>query len=121
MITSEHVVHVLGAHTAPELNDAPFLVVELLESLDLEQAATLSRPSPATVVDWLSQIATALDKAHRIGIIHRDLEPENLFLANQEERPPMVRILVRRRIENAGVRTSSQGAHPSRRLVGHQK
>jgi eukaryotic-like serine/threonine-protein kinase len=92
-IKSEHVVHVLDADTAPELEGAPFLVMELLEGLDLEQAATLSRPSPATVVDWLRQIAPALDKAHRLGIIHRDVKPENLFLANQEARPPVLKIL----------------------------
>jgi eukaryotic-like serine/threonine-protein kinase len=92
-IKSEHVVHVLDADTAPELDDAPFLVMELLEGLDLEQAATLAQPGPATVVDWLRQIAPALDKAHRMGIIHRDLKPENLFLANQEARPPRLKIL----------------------------
>jgi serine/threonine-protein kinase len=92
-IKSQHVVHVLDADTAPELENAPFLVMELLEGLDLEQAATLSRPSPATVVEWLRQIAPALDKAHRLGIIHRDLKPENLFLANQETRPPLLKIL----------------------------
>jgi len=92
-IKSEHVVHVLDADTAPELDDAPFLVMELLLGHDLEQLAAQSRPSPSLVVEWLRQIAPALDQAHRIGIIHRDLKPENLFLANQEGRPPMLKIL----------------------------
>ncbi|HKO93275.1 MAG TPA: serine/threonine-protein kinase [Polyangiaceae bacterium] len=92
-IKSEHVVHVLDADTAPELDNAPFLVMELLEGVDLEQAAALATPGPATVVEWLQQIAPALDKAHRMGIIHRDLKPENLFLANQEARPPLLKIL----------------------------
>ena len=92
-IRSEHVVHVLDADTAPELDNAPFLVMELLEGLDLEQAAAQSQPGPATVVEWLRQIAPALDKAHRMGIVHRDLKPENLFLANQEARPPLLKIL----------------------------
>jgi serine/threonine-protein kinase len=92
-IKSEHVVHVLDADTAPELDNAPFLVMELLEGVDLEQAAAQSQPGPATVVEWLRQIAPALDKAHRMGIVHRDLKPENLFLANQEARPPLLKIL----------------------------
>jgi len=92
-IRSENVVHVSDADVAPELDGAPFLVMELLEGMDLERAASLSRPEPATVVGWLRQIAPALDKAHRLGIIHRDLKPENLFLANVEDRPPVVKIL----------------------------
>jgi serine/threonine-protein kinase len=92
-IKSENVVRVSDADVAPELDGAPFLVMELLEGMDLEEAASLSKPDPATVVGWLRQIAPALDKAHRLGIIHRDLKPENLFLATVEARPPVVKIL----------------------------
>jgi len=92
-IKSEHVVRVTDADVAPELDGAPFLVMELLEGMDLETAATALRPTPATVVDWLRQVARAIDKAHRIGIVHRDLKPENLFLANVEDRAPMVKVL----------------------------
>ena len=92
-IKSENVVRVSDADVAPELEGAPFLVMELLDGIDLEQAAARARPDPATVVGWLRQIAPALDKAHRLGIIHRDLKPENLFLATVEDRPPVVKIL----------------------------
>lgn len=92
-IKSEHVVHISDADVAPELDDAPFLVMELLVGTDLEVAASESPPDPATVVDWLRQIAPALDKAHHLGIIHRDLKPENLFLSRVEGRPPVVKIL----------------------------
>jgi len=94
-IKSEHVVHVIDADIAPELDGAPFLVMELLEGADLEQVAA-SAPallSPAVVVDWLRQVARALDKAHRLGIVHRDLKPENLFLATAEARPDIVKVL----------------------------
>lgn len=92
-IKSEHVVHISDADVAPELDDAPFLVMELLVGTDLEVAASESPPDPATVVAWLRQIAPALDKAHHLGIIHRDLKPENLFLSRVEGRPPIVKIL----------------------------
>jgi serine/threonine protein kinase len=92
-IKSENVVRVTDADVAPELDDAPFLVMELLEGMDLEKAASHSNPDRVTVVGWLRQIAPAIDKAHRLGIIHRDLKPENLFLATFEDRPPVVKIL----------------------------
>jgi eukaryotic-like serine/threonine-protein kinase len=92
-IKSENIVRVTDADVAPELDGAPFLVMELLEGMDIEKAANASRPSPTTVVEWLRQVAPAIDKAHRLGIVHRDLKPENLFLAQVEDRAPLVKIL----------------------------
>ena len=92
-IKSEHVVRVTDADVAPELDGAPFLVMELLEGADLERQAGHSPVAPATVLEWLRQVARTLDKAHRLGIVHRDLKPENLFLAEVEDRAPIVKIL----------------------------
>jgi serine/threonine-protein kinase len=91
-IKSEHVVRVTDADVAPELNGAPFLVMELLEGTDLESLEPGPRPA-GEVVGWLRQIARALDKAHAIGIVHRDLKPANLFLTEREDGTPLVKIL----------------------------
>ena len=93
LIRSENVVRVTDADVAPELDGAPFLVMELLEGMDFEKAAQVSPPSPATALSWLRQVARAMDKAHRLGIVHRDLKPENLFLAQVEDRSPVVKVL----------------------------
>jgi len=93
-IKSEHIVRVTDADVAPELDGAPFLVMELLEGENFEDlAAARGRVQPPEVVEWLRPIARTLDKAHRLGIVHRDLKPENLFLARREEGPPIVKIL----------------------------
>jgi serine/threonine-protein kinase len=92
-IKSEHVVRVTDADVAPELEGAPFLVMELLDGMDLEQAAAAAPPSAETVLAWLRQVAEAIDKAHGLGIIHRDLKPENLFLATVEGRRSIVKVL----------------------------
>jgi serine/threonine-protein kinase len=44
-------------------------------------------------VDYLGQIARALDKAHGLGIVHRDLKPENLFLERLPDGSNRVKIL----------------------------
>ncbi len=91
---SEHVVRVTDADIAPELEGAPFFVMELLEGLDLEKAvAKLGRFEPALVIELLGQIARALDKAHAIGIIHRDLKPENIFLHRREDGSVIAKVL----------------------------
>jgi serine/threonine-protein kinase len=80
-IGSEHVARVTDADTAPELGDAPFYVMELLEGTDLERLVNDRGPLPQPfAVELLRQAARALDKAHAMGIVHRDLKPENLFL-----------------------------------------
>ena len=92
-VKSEHVVRVVDADVAPELDEAPFLVMELLSGQDFERICLERQPTAAEVVDWMRQLAPALDKAHREGIVHRDLKPENLFLAEREGLPPIVKIL----------------------------
>ncbi len=92
-IKSENVVRVTDADVAPELNGAPYLVMELLEGADLERATGAQAQTPADVVEWLDQIARPLDKAHALGIVHRDLKPENLFLTRRDDGSPLVKIL----------------------------
>jgi serine/threonine-protein kinase len=92
-VKDDHVVRVVDADLARELDDVPFLVMELLEGLDFERLCVERKPTTGEVIDWMRQLAGALDKAHREGIVHRDLKPENLFLAQREGLPPIVKIL----------------------------
>jgi eukaryotic-like serine/threonine-protein kinase len=92
-IKSQHVVRVIDADVADELDGRPYLVMDLLEGQDLEELTETTPQQPATVVEWLSQVARALDKAHRIGIIHRDLKPENIFLCEREDGSPFIKIV----------------------------
>ena len=60
--------------------DVDFLVMEYLEG---ETLATRLRRGPLPLDDVLrygTQIGDALDKAHRHGIVHRDLTPGNVML-----------------------------------------
>src|SRR5882762_7347557 len=92
-IKSEHVVRIIDADVAPELDRAPYLVMDLLDGCDLEKASGDLPVAPLVVLEWLRQIARALDKAHRIGVTHRDLKPENLFLTHREDGTPLIKIL----------------------------
>jgi serine/threonine protein kinase len=61
-------------------NDTHFLVMELIEGESLADRLTKG-PLPADqVLRYGSQVADALDRAHKQGIIHRDLKPGNVML-----------------------------------------
>jgi serine/threonine protein kinase len=103
-LKSENVVRVIDADAAPELDDALYLVMELLDGTDLEHACGGVPQPPELVVEWLRQAAHGLDRAHALGIVHRDLKPENLFLTRGEHGEPCVKILdfgVARTLEDA--------------------
>jgi serine/threonine protein kinase len=60
---------------------AAYIAMEILEGESL--ASRLSRSGKLaidTALEITRQIASALEAAHRMGVLHRDLKPENVFL-----------------------------------------
>ncbi len=93
-IGGDRVARVLDAGTLPELGDAPFLAMELLDGEDLGQRLAREGPQePADIVRWTHDIAAALERAHRAGIVHRDLKPSNVFLIRGEEGETRVKVI----------------------------
>ncbi len=77
-IRHDNVVQVLDAGID---GDTPFLVLELMEGRTLEGilAARGSLTAPETV-HIVRRVASALEAAHRSGVIHRDVKPGNVFI-----------------------------------------
>ncbi len=74
--------------------DAPYIVMELLQGETLAQRVRRVGPLPvATAVDYVIQAANALALLHEGGVVHRDVKPSNLFLARDSEGKERVKLL----------------------------
>ncbi|HSO39415.1 MAG TPA: serine/threonine-protein kinase [Labilithrix sp.] len=76
---SRHVVSVLGL--AVTRAGIPCIIYERLEGETLGQRIARSGGvSLADTLEIVKQISHALTRAHTIGVIHRDVKPDNIFL-----------------------------------------
>jgi eukaryotic-like serine/threonine-protein kinase len=57
-----------------------FLVMEYVEGESLQTALGRGRFDLARATSIAQQVASALGRAHELGVIHRDLKPENVLL-----------------------------------------
>ena len=73
--------HVVSVSDVGTHEGAPYLVMEFLAGTDFEVLLDQRGALPVTqAVDILLPILSALDAAHRAGLVHRDIKPSNIFL-----------------------------------------
>jgi serine/threonine protein kinase len=77
-----HHPHAITVYDVAEQDGTPCLVMEYLHSKSLSTVLAERGPlPPAQVARIGSQIASALAAAHEAGIVHRDIKPGNVLLA----------------------------------------
>ena len=59
-----------------------FLIIfQFIEGKTLREVINESGPVPMALARrWFHQIASALEHAHKIGIVHRDVKPDNIII-----------------------------------------
>ncbi|MFZ9015545.1 MAG: serine/threonine-protein kinase, partial [Ilumatobacteraceae bacterium] len=79
--------YIVNVHrTGRTASGNPFIVMELMEGGSLGDRIRSAGPMPWTdVVHVGIVIASALESAHRRGILHRDLKPENVLMSGLGE------------------------------------
>jgi serine/threonine-protein kinase len=70
-----------------------YLVMEYVPGESLLKAMADGPFSPARALDIAEQAASALARAHQMGVIHRDLKPENMLLVQRRDRADFVKLL----------------------------
>jgi serine/threonine protein kinase len=61
----------------------PFIVMELVEGQSLKNLIVREGALPVTrALDLACQVADVLSVAHQLGIVHRDIKPDNIIVSN---------------------------------------
>jgi len=75
------IVEIFDAGSDPELGNAPYLVMECLDGVGLDEAIMRAGALPLGIaLEIVLEVCRALGLAHDKRIIHRDLKPSNVFL-----------------------------------------
>lgn len=65
---------------------SPFMVMEYIEGASLMRVMQLGGPLPAARVCAIAkQVAAALEAAHSLGMVHRDIKPDNIVLVQSPD------------------------------------
>jgi serine/threonine protein kinase/tetratricopeptide (TPR) repeat protein len=72
--------NIITIHEIGSCGDTHFIVTEFIEGETLRRKLQQTRLEIEETLEIASQIASALDAAHRSGITHRDIKPENIMV-----------------------------------------
>jgi eukaryotic-like serine/threonine-protein kinase len=81
-VSIEHpnVVRTLDLDQTPD--GSIYVVMELLRGVSLAERLREGPVSPGQAVPMFISVCRALEAAHRLGVVHRDLKPGNVFLCD---------------------------------------
>ncbi len=83
--------HIIPVYTADEADGILYIAMRLVNGGDLSSLVRRAGPlAPGTTAGFISAVASALDAAHAIGLVHRDIKPGNMLLDSASGLPDHV-------------------------------
>jgi serine/threonine protein kinase len=73
--------NIVTVHEVASLDGLPAIVVEFVEGVSLRDYLQARKFTFREAADLVARIADALEYAHSLGIVHRDVKPGNVLLA----------------------------------------
>ena len=76
--------NIVSVYDVGNENDTEYIVMEYVEGITLKQYLSAKGVLPEKeAVDFASQICSGLEYAHKKGIIHKDIKPENILITKE--------------------------------------
>ena len=72
--------NILTIYEIDEIDSEQFIATEFIDGQTLRQRIRKGSITPSEVLDIGIQVASALSATHSVGIIHRDIKPDNIML-----------------------------------------
>lgn len=73
--------HIAHIYEIGEAEGTTFMAMELIDGETLRQKIHRDSAGLNRLLEWLTQVAEGLAKAHAAGIVHRDLKPDNIMIS----------------------------------------
>ncbi len=100
--------NIVPVHEVGREGDTVFIVSDLVRGVSLADHLTAKRPTAHEAVVMCITISSALDHAHKQGVIHRDLKPSNVMIDDEGQPHIMDFGLAKREAEEVTMTTDGQ-------------
>ncbi|MDA9865167.1 protein kinase [bacterium] len=83
--------NIVGVHQVFEENNTAYMALDFIQGRDLLEILQEDRDSltPPLVEGYLAKMLDAIEHIHQLGILHRDISPDNI-LVNQQGEPILI-------------------------------
>jgi serine/threonine protein kinase len=94
--------NIVTVYTRGETEDGQlWIAMQYVDGSDAEKETRAGRMSPQRAVYIVSEVAKALDYAHRRQLLHRDVKPANFLLGSDDERVLLADFGIARALDDA--------------------